>query len=196
MLEHQNPFDVPSARGADLLAEEQDFRVSTSSTGFLLLQSSAETALREALTGEIGLDLPEAQHSCARGRYALLWLSPAEWLVELPAHESDSLHSAFVRRLAPSLAVVTDMSDAFACCEVSGARAAQALSSGCRLDLRTHAFPVGRTARTALAEVPAIIWHCRRPGHFRCMVERSFAAHVHAWLLDVAGGRRAAPAAW
>lgn len=191
MLEHRQPFDSLLEGHGTHLADEPGFRVTPSDPGFLLLQSVSESHLQEALQREIGLELPPPQAACVRDHYALLWLTPTEWLLELPPKETDSLHIALTRRLAASLAAVTDMSDAFACCEISGARAAGALMSGCSLDLHTHAFPAGRVARTALAEVPAIVWKTGEPHRFCCLVDRSFAAHLRDWLLDLSRGQGA-----
>jgi sarcosine oxidase, subunit gamma len=186
MLEHQKPVDsLREARGSDFAGEP-----GLSGAGFLLLQSASESNLQDALTSEIGLDLPAPQGACVRGDYTLLWLTPAEWLLEHPVNETHSLQSALTRRLATSLAVVTDVSDAFACFEVRGARGAETLMSGCSLDLRTHAFPVGRVARTVLADIPAVVWNPGREPHcFRCLVDRSFAGHLRNWLMDVARGQ-------
>jgi sarcosine oxidase, subunit gamma len=183
MLEHQQPLDSPpDARGNDL-AGEPGLRVQLAETGLLLLQSPSESALQDALNGEISLTLPAPGETCARGDYTVLWLTPAEWLLECPAEETDSLQSAFTRRLATSLAIVTDMSDAFACFELSGDRVDDVLMSGCSLDLRTAIFPTGRVARTSLAGVPAIIRKTGEPHGFRCLVDRSYARHIRDWLL-------------
>lgn len=192
MLEHRNPFDsLRESRGV-YIADQPDLRATHSEAGFLLLQSTSESSLRDALTGAIGLDLPAPQQASVRGDYALLWLTPAEWLLELPAKETDPMQVALTRRLTTSLATVTDMSDAFACCEVSGARAAEALMSGCSLELHAHAFPSGRVARTALADIPIIIRKVAQPPGFRCLVDRGFAGHFRDWLADAARNQRAA----
>lgn len=185
MLERQKPVDsVRESRGSDFADEPE-----LSGAGFLLLQSASESSLRDALVGEIALDLPAPGGARVRGDYTLLWLAPGEWLLEHPVNETHSLQSALTRRLATSLAVVTDMSDAFACFEVRGARAAETLMRGCSLDLRTHAFPADRVARTALADIPAVVWGPGEPHRFRCLVDRSFAAHLRDWLMDVARGQ-------
>jgi heterotetrameric sarcosine oxidase gamma subunit len=192
MLEHRSPFDsLRESRGGHL-ADEPGLRATPAEAGFLLLQSTPESRLQDALTSEIGLGLPAPQEASVRGDYALLWLTPSEWLLELPAKEADSVQIALTHRLAASLATVTDMSDAFACCEVSGARAAEALMSGCSLNLHAHAFPSGRVARTALADIPIIIRKVAQPHDFRCLVDRGFAGHFRDWLADAARNQRAA----
>lgn len=154
-------------------------------TGLLLLQSASQSALQDALTSEFALRLPAAGETCSRGDYALLWLTPAEWLLECPVKDTDALHSTLTRRLAGSLAAVTDMSDAFACFDLSGARASEVLASGCSLDLRADMFPTGRVARTPLAGTAAIIRKTGKPHDFRCLIDRSFAHHIRDWLLMI-----------
>lgn len=183
MLEHQQPLDAPLESRDGPLADGPGLRVKLADTGFLLLQSTAVSALQDALTSEVALRLPAPGETSVRGEYALLWLTPAEWLLECPASQTDSLQSAITRRVAPSLAVVTDMSDALECFELSGARAAEVLMSGCSLDLDAGIFPAGRVARTALADVPVIIRKTGEPHGFRCLVDRSYARHIRDWLL-------------
>lgn len=185
MLEHQQPLDSPPEAGGSPSTGEPGFRLRLAETGLLLLQSPSASALQDALTGEIALRLPAPGEARIGGEYALLWLTPAEWLLECPVRDTDSLYSAFIRRLARSLAVVTDMSDAFACFELSGTRADDVLMSGCSLDLGTGAFPAGRVARTSLAGIPAIIRRTVEPHGFRCLVDRSYARHIGDWLLMI-----------
>lgn len=185
MLEHQQPLDLPPEARDSHPAGECGFRVQLAEPGLLLLQSPSESALQDALTTEINLRVPGPGETCTRGRHVLLWITPAEWLLECPMKEIDSLHSVFTRRLARSLAVATDMSNAFACFDVSGARTNDVLMSGCSLDFRTDAFPAGRVARTSLAGIPAIIRKTGEPHGFRCLVDRSYARHVRDWLLMI-----------
>lgn len=51
----------------------------------------------------------------------------------MPREDTGSLHGAFTRQVATSLAVESDMSDAFACFELTGARVPDVLMSGCSL---------------------------------------------------------------
>jgi heterotetrameric sarcosine oxidase gamma subunit len=187
MLEHQQPLDSPpEARGSDS-ADEPGFRMTLAEPGLLLLQSPSESALQDALRGEISLSLPGPGDTRARREYTLLWLTPAEWLLECPAAQIDSLQTGLTRRLATSLAIVTDMTEAFACFELSGTRTEEVLMSGCSLDLRADNFPAGRVARTSLAAVPAIIRKTAEPRGFRCLVDRGYARHVRDWLLMITG---------
>lgn len=185
MLEYRQPFDSPCPDGTGPLLDEPGLEVTLNNPGLLLLQSTSESTLQDALMTEIGLPLPAPQEVVVRGEYALLWLTPAEWLFSHPANETESLQIALSGRLAPSLAVVTSMSGAYACYEISGTRAAEVLMSGCSLNLHAHSFPANRVACTALADIPAIIWSLGEPRRLRCFVDRSFVAHLRDWLADL-----------
>lgn len=191
MLEHQQPFDpLPQDRDTTFVAMPDIQMTWLSGLGFLLLQSPSESALQDALMSHTGLPLPAPQTASAREDYALLWLTPTEWLLACPASETESLQAALTRQLANSVAAVNDMSDAFAACEVSGTHTANVLMSGCTLDLHADAFPAGRCSRTGFADIPAILWNPgREPRGVRCIVDRSHARHLRDWLADAAGLR-------
>lgn len=188
MLEHRTPFD-PSREGKDpgSAAIARELIVTpVRDKGLLLLQSASLPALQAALEQEIGLTPPPAQQASLRGPYALLWLTPAQWLLELPAGECASIGAAVSGRLGSTLAAITDFSDALVALEVGGAGLADVLMSGCSLDLRPEAFPPGRVARTALADVPAILWNPGGPDRIRCLIERGLETHLFAWLKGAA----------
>jgi sarcosine oxidase subunit gamma len=147
-----------------------------------MLQSASVSALQEALSQVAGLGLPAAQQATVLGDYALLWLAPAEWLLELPVDKTDPVEIALTHRLSSSLTVITDFSDALVAFELSGSGAPETLMTGCSLDMRSHAFPAGRVVRTALAGVPAILWNPGNPERFRCLVDRGFAEHLLSWF--------------
>ncbi|MBW4052995.1 MAG: hypothetical protein HIU85_16330 [Proteobacteria bacterium] len=189
MLEHQQPF-APLIQGGDTtFVAMSDIQMTwLSGWGFLLLQSPSESALQDALMSHTGLRLPAPQTVSTRGDYALLWLTPKEWLLAAPASETESLQAALTRQMATCLAAVIDMSDALAVCELSGTRCADVLMSGCTLDLHADTFPSGRCSRTGLADIPAILWNpAREPRAVRCIVDRSHARHLRDWLADAAG---------
>jgi sarcosine oxidase, subunit gamma len=186
MLEHQQPFDSPPEARGSLVADGPGIRVQLAQLGLLLLQSPSVSALEDALTSEVGLGLPAAGQTRTRDEYTLLWLAPAEWLLDCPVSDAGSLHGALTRRLAASIAAVIDMSDAFASFEVSGTRACNMLMSGCSLNLHADGFPAGRVARTSLAGIPAIMRKTGEPCAFRCLVDRGYICHIRDWLLMIA----------
>ncbi|HUN76948.1 MAG TPA: sarcosine oxidase subunit gamma family protein [Steroidobacteraceae bacterium] len=202
MLEHRHPLDQLAA--PQLRSGPELRLVPVTRRGLLLIQArSAGSSIESILHRTLGLQLP-APLKTERGEHAaILWLGPREWLLELPRAATLSaythLQECFARSRASSpgessapLGGVIDVSDAFAGIDVSGTRAVDVLKSGCSLDLEPQSFAVGDTARTALAEVPAILWRLTEtpgPGLYRCWVERGFATHLAHWLAE-------APAGW
>ncbi len=185
MLEHRSPFDFgekESVHAGQALERSGQLLTPVSGRGLLLLQSASAPALEAALGDLLTLRLPAPQTSGMLGDYALLWLSPAEWLLELPQEKTDSIRNALAGRLEFSLAAVTDFTDALISFDLSGARAEEILMSGCSLDLSPRAFPRGQVARTVLADVPVILWKTRDPSSFRCLSDRGFCAHLLTWL--------------
>lgn len=185
MLEHHTPFDAvrEGLCHADIAIERADLGVTPiRDRGLLLLQTASMAALQEALAQALGLILPPAQNASVLGDYALLPLTPAEWLLELPANKTESVQVDLSQRVGSSLAVVTDLTDALASFEVSGAGAPEILMTGCSLDLTPRAFPCGRVARTALADVAAILWNPGNPHRVRCLIDRGFTKHFLIWL--------------
>lgn len=184
MLEHRAPFDQIAGALHIESTDRPDLRVvAVTHVGYLLLQGEpGDTRLQDALLQQIGVQLPRPQTTRIRGAYALLWMTPKEWLLELPETKVLAVQAALATRLAQTHAAITDASDSFACFDVSGERTAEALMAGCSLDLRPHVFAPGCVARTAIADVPAIVWKLGIPSAIRCLVDRSFAAHFWNWL--------------
>jgi sarcosine oxidase subunit gamma len=184
MLERRTPLDqVAGARDARIIDAPGLRVVPAADRGLVLLQADpGEPLLVRTAREQVGIGVPAAQAAAVDGEFALLWLAPKEFLLELPAARTPAMLAALVSRLAPLLAAVTDVSDAFAGFDVSGGAAPDVLMTGCTLNLQPDAFAPGRVARTALAGVPAILWKSADPSRFRCLVDRSYAAHLWNWL--------------
>lgn len=183
MPEHRTPLDSEDQGQSGTAIELLDLHViSIPDKGLLLLQSASVAAFQEALSDVLGLTLPSPQEAAVFDGCSLLWLTPAEWLLELPAAKTETVRIALSHRLRSPLAVVTDLSDALVEWEVSGSGAPATLMSGCSLDMRPFSFRAGSVVRTALAGVPAILWNPGNPDRFRCLIDRGFAEHFLAWL--------------
>jgi heterotetrameric sarcosine oxidase gamma subunit len=188
LLKKRTPLDQISrgaTHAAAVIARSGLCVVPVTDSGLLLLQGESEDSLLdEVLLGQFGLRLPGRLGTSVRGDYALVWLAPKEWLLELPIADTPAVKVAVSSRLAPPPTVLTDISDSLAGFDVTGEHAWEVLMTGCSLDLRPHAFTAGRVARTAIADVPAIIFKRGTLPQFRCWVDRSFAAHFWNWLAE------------
>jgi heterotetrameric sarcosine oxidase gamma subunit len=184
MLDHRAPLEQCSRVHDQDAIDRPDLRVvPVRGRGLLLLQGEpGEGPLQDALLGQVDLQLPAPQTARTQGAYALLWMAPKEWLLELPADDTFTLQAALASQLVPALAAVTNISDSLASFDVSGERAAEVLMTSCGIDLRPQAFAASRVVRTVMADMPAIIWKAANLHPFRCLVDRSFAAHFWNWL--------------
>jgi len=96
-----------------------------------------------ALGAALGVDLPPPGRAAAN----LLRLSPVQMLLLAPNVQIDR-----------ALAAVNDQSSGLAWFELAGPEIRAALAFLCRLDLHDRAFPVGRVARTPMAQMPVVLW--------------------------------------
>jgi sarcosine oxidase, subunit gamma len=173
--------------------------------GFLLLQGDPLNALfRDAILQQFGVQLPTSLVASHQDDHALLWMTPKEWLVELPAADALVVQASLAAWLGQTLAAVTDVSDSFAVFDLDGEHAAGILMTGCSVDLRPHAFAGGKVIRTIVADMQAIIWKPEisrlfrpekspvfKPAQsqpFRCLVDRSFADHFCNWVAESRAG--------
>ena len=185
MLEHRAPL-AQLSRADELSAiDAPGLRVvAVENRGFVLVQGDPEDPLlQRAMREQIGVVVPGPRCASIGGEYALLWMAPGQWLLEAPAARAATAQAALVARLGSAFAV-SDISDAFACFDVSGDVAADVLMTGCSLDLRPDAFFDGRVARSVFAGVPVIIWKTDNSRRFRCLVDRGFAEHTWSWLAN------------
>ena len=102
--------------------------------------------------------------------HTVLWLGPDEWLV-LGGREEDY----------PAAAAAADVSASRVLFELAGDGAADALATGCSLDL--VALAPGRCAQTLLARAQVILVRME-PDRWWILVRPSFAPYLRAWLED------------
>lgn len=98
------------------------------------------------------------ESSGAQGERARLWMTPREWLAELPIPGSTALRGELERGLSERLSAITDVSDALVEFDVSGERSSRLLAKTCSLDLRPERFAPGCVARSLMADVRAVLW--------------------------------------
>lgn len=185
MLEHQTPLEQCSGSQGQRTVDGVGLRLlAVRERGLLLLQGDATEGgpFHAATLARAGVRLPAPQLSSHRRERALLWLAPKEWLLELPAQETEAVHAALAAALAGEFAAVTDVSDALAGFDVSATHGAEVLMTGCSLDLGERAFAPGQVARTLIANVSVILWKLETSQSFRCWVDRSWAHHFSSWI--------------
>lgn len=133
-----------------------------------------------------GRELPREVGATLSGPVHALCLGPGEWLLVSDEQAAPSIAERAAGDLAAQGAVLVDATDGTAALSIRGALARDVLSKGCGLDLRPHAFPAGRCARTRFAQIPAIIDHIDDARGFRVYVARSHLAYLADWIEDAA----------
>ena len=129
----------------------------------------------------LGTALPtKPKTSVTKGDLHCLWIGPDEWLV-IDKDGSD-LPAKFAKTGNAKLAAV-EVSHRNTAILVSGAKAADALNSGCPQDLSLEAFPVGAASRTLMGKSEIILYRSGR-NEFRVECWRSFSDYVWKYLVD------------
>ena len=121
--------------------------------------------------------LPSEVGATLQAEWRILCLAPAQWL--LIAEQSPP------EPAEPGL-VLTDATGAFAVLEVRGVLARDLLSKSCGLDFEPRTFPLGRCARTRLAQALVIVDCVDDEPRFDLYVPRSYRRFVSDWLEDAA----------
>jgi sarcosine oxidase subunit gamma len=187
MLEHRMPLYQLERKKDNVTCDSPSPPVvPVTDQRFLLFQARDIHAFDEIILNQFGLRVPSPRTASTLGGHALLWMTPNEWLLVASEQNTPALLAALSMRLSSTLAIVTDMSDAFACFDVRSECALDTLKTGGNLDIHPETFGPGSVARTAIADVAAILWRPTSSPSMRCFVDRSFAEHLWNWLMDSA----------
>jgi sarcosine oxidase subunit gamma len=123
----------------------------------------------------------EAEVARALAGETALAVALGTWLALGPRGERGSAARRLEASLA-GLAHVIDQSAGYAAMRLSGPAARDILARGCRIDLHPAVFPVGRTARTLIAQTTVVIHLADAQPSFDILVPaplaRSFLHHL------------------
>ena len=134
------------------------------------------------------LNLPINRCQSADGKRTLR-LGPDEWLLLGPETAGNAIVDEIEATLRDLTHALVDVSHAHVALSVSGAQAAEAINSGCPLDLSPVAFPPGAATRTLIGNAEIILSHAQDQAGFEVECGRSFAAYMRQFL-EVAGQGR------
>jgi sarcosine oxidase, subunit gamma len=160
--------------------------------GVRLLPPSARFILRgdtsaiRTACAALGIELVQMPcRASSGGSRSALWLGPDEYLLLGPEGETAALASTVEEALQVEPHALVDVSHRQTALELSGARAAEILSSGCPLDLDVSAFAVGMCTRTVFAKAEIVLWRTAAEV-FHLEVWRSFTDYVAHFISEVA----------
>jgi sarcosine oxidase, subunit gamma len=127
------------------------------------------------------LDLPINRRRIAGGKRTLR-LGPDEWLLCAPETAAAQIARDVEAALGRLHHALVDLSHAHIALSLAGPQAADAINSGCPLDLSPSAFPPGTATRTLLGKAEIILSRAEETAAFELECARSFAAYVREFL--------------
>jgi sarcosine oxidase subunit gamma len=148
--------------------------IAATSSRFVL--RGAEDAAAAASTA-FGVRLPERLNRAEGSSRAALMLGPDEWLLLAEGEDAVAIGDALTAAIGALPHSLVDISHRQVGLRIAGRSSILALQSGCPLDLRLAAFPIGMATRTLFHKAEIILW---RNGEDRFHIEvwRSFAPFV------------------
>lgn len=141
-------------------------------------------------TEALGIASPPVLREIEPAPVACAWLAPGEWLVTGPEEDVERVRSRCAD-IAGGMGLMTDLSQARASFELSGAVARTVIASHCPLDLSDEAMPVGSAMRSTFADTGFFI--SRRPDReglpcFRLIFDQTMAGYAGRLLATTISG--------
>ena len=135
----------------------------------------------DAVSSVLGAPPPTEPNVAVFGAASIFWLQPTSWLVECELETAESL-TARLRDAVGERGTAVDVSDTRITYALRGPGAVSLLNKGCSLDLHPRAFPVGRSALCAFAQLHALLVKTSDAPVFQLTIQRGARAHVEEWL--------------
>ena len=136
-----------------------------------------------AVSGALGVDLPEPRRLVGGEGVSLLWMSPDELLLVCDHGQASEFEAKLASALEGQHYLLAVVSDARAVFDVSGAALAlrEVFAKLSPADVRPGSLGVGEVRRTRFAQVPAAFWFTGEDDA-RVVCFRSQAAYVFGLL--------------
>ncbi len=172
--------------GGRVISDELRFSILPLRT-ILRLQLGTRSQKTVAALRIAGRSLPVAMNTWMGDDPVFMRIAPDTWLLESALHEATDLVPAARTGCGRRSFAVTDVSDAYVTMAVEGTLAAPLLARGCGLDFSPGTFGNAACARTRLAQLPVVLRRITSE-RFECLVDRSAAQWLYAWMEDAAEG--------
>lgn len=151
----------------------------TGPIGMISLRAAPGTkGLAKAIKAAVGTSVPAQRRIASAGEKSAAWMSPDEFLLLMPYHETDAAMAAIAKAMGAEHHLAAVVSDARAVFDITGPRAAQVLQKLMPVDFA--ALAPGEVRRSRAAQVAAAVW--ARPDGFRLVAFRSSASYVMGLL--------------
>lgn len=119
------------------------------------------------------------------GERAALRLGPDEWMLLVPADETDERLEAVTAALTGVAHSLVDVSHRDVTFTVEGRGADAVINAGCPIDVSPAAFPVGSATRTIFGKAEIVLARLAAD-RFTVTCWRSFAPYVQGFLIEAA----------
>lgn len=143
------------------------------------------SAVKKAVTGISGLDMPGQREVKTAGDNVLAWMSPDELLAVVPYDEVDDNIAAIAKTMKKGHYLAVNVSDARAVFRITGGGAREVVAKLSPVDMSPEAFGAGQIRRTRMAQVPAAFW-IGEDGSITVVCFRSVAQYVFDLLKGAA----------
>ena len=144
-------------------------------TSRFILRGAADAAA--AASAAFGVSLPACLNRADGARRTVIMLGPDEWLLLAEGEDATVIVHTLEAAMSALPHSLVDVSHRQVGVTIKGQQAALVLSSGCSLDLRASAFPIGMATRTLFHKSEIILWR-QAEDRFGIEVWRSFAPYV------------------
>lgn len=155
------------------------------SLGLLTLRCTPNAEQAASIEGILGVALPSnplTSITSANGELTVMWISPDEWLLQVPQDKAFELESRFFAEVSGHVSLV-NVSGGMTVFELSGNDVVKVLKKSTPIDFHDSEFPVGKVVSSIFAKSGATI--CRTAEQtYQLVVRRSFADYLWLWLQD------------
>ncbi len=155
------------------------------SLGLLTLRCTPNAEQATSIEAILGVALPSkplTSVSSASGELTVMWISPDEWLLQVPQDKAFELETRFFAEVGGHYSLV-NVSGGNTVFDLSGEDVVKVLKKSTPIDFHDSEFPVGKVVSSIFAKSGATI--CRTAEQsYQLVVRRSFADYLWLWLQD------------
>lgn len=138
----------------------------------------------------LGIAAPAALREIEQAPVACAWLAPGEWLVTGGEEDVERVRQRCAD-IGGNLGLMTDLTQARACYELTGSAARTVLSSHSPLDFSDKAMPIGAAMRSTFSDTAFFVSRrADREGQpcFRLIFDQAMAGYAERLLRDTISG--------
>jgi sarcosine oxidase subunit gamma len=138
-------------------------------------------AVKGAIAKAFAMDLPEPGRAASGSGARAIWIAPDTWLMLRQRAAGGDLMKELAEACGGAASLV-DQTFGKVTLRISGLRATDVLSKGCRVDLHPREFGPGHVALTPVAHIHAVLLQVDATPSFDLIVPSTLARDVFEWL--------------